>query len=223
MSLIGMHFNVMKDRYITSDCDAVATVFGSHHYAKNPEDAVADILKAGTDIGCGAFLYRHTLSAIEQGKVQEEDVDRALLNLFSVQLRLGLFNGDPLKGRYGGLGPQDVCNSEHKELALEAARQGIVLLKNDHNFLPLKKGVDLSLALIGPLSNNSVKLRGGYAGNWFNDLFLLCMWLLIMQVVLNQLGFGLKHVKLLCSLFSFVSALKSKFTLESISKLYLAM
>ncbi|PON38897.1 Glycoside hydrolase [Parasponia andersonii] len=120
LSACGMHFNVMKYRYITSDCDAVTAVFGSHHYAKNPEDAVADVLKAGTDIDCGAFLYRHTLSAIEQGKVQEEDLGGALLILFSVQLRFGLFNGDPLKGRYGRLGPQDVCNSEHKKLALEA-------------------------------------------------------------------------------------------------------
>lgn len=116
------------------------------------------------DIDCGTFLYRHTLSAIEQGKVQEEDIDRALLNIFSVQLRLGLFNGNPIKGKYGRLGPQDVCTSENKNLALEAARQGIVLLKNDNKFLPLKKGVKSSLAVIGPLANNASKLVGGYTG-----------------------------------------------------------
>ncbi|KAF4348835.1 hypothetical protein F8388_005132 [Cannabis sativa] len=150
--------------YITSDCDAVATVFEYQHYTKNREDAVADVLKAGTDINCGTFLYLNTLSAIEKGKVQEEDIDRALHNLFSVQLRLGLFNGNPLKGKYGKLGPQDVCTSKHKKLALEAARQGIVLLKNDKKFLPLKKGIDYSLAVIGPLANDSSKLGGGYTG-----------------------------------------------------------
>ncbi|PON38899.1 Glycoside hydrolase [Parasponia andersonii] len=150
--------------YITSDCDAVATVFDYQHYAKDPEDAVADVLKAGTDINCGTYLYRHTLSAIKQGKVQEEDVDRALLNLFSVQLRLRLFEGDPVKGKYGRLGPQDVCTLENKKLALEAARQGIVLLKNDKNFLPLKKVAVSSLAVIGPLANNASKLEGGYTG-----------------------------------------------------------
>lgn len=123
-----------------------------------------NLIFAGTDINCGTFLYRHTLSAIEQGKVQEEDIDKALLNLFSVQLRLGLFNGDPIKGKYGRLGPQDVCTSESKKLALEAARQGIVLLKNDKKFLPLKKGVNFSLAIIGPLANDSRKLGGGYTG-----------------------------------------------------------
>lgn len=48
-------------------------------------------------------MLRHTESAIEQGKVKEEDLDRALLNLFSVQLRLGLFDGDPIRGRFGKL------------------------------------------------------------------------------------------------------------------------
>ncbi|KAL5100007.1 hypothetical protein RYX36_004334 [Vicia faba] len=149
--------------YITSDCDAVATVFEYQHYAKSPDEAVADVLKAGVDINCGTYMLRHTKSAIEQGMVKEEDLDRALLNLFSVQMRLGLFNGDPRKGKFGKLGPQDVCTPEHKKLALEAARQGIVLLKNDNKFLPLDRKADLSLAVIGPMANTS-KLGGGYSG-----------------------------------------------------------
>lgn len=116
------------------------------------------------DINCGTYLVRNTLSTIKQGKAKEEDIDRALLNLFTVQLRLGLFDGDPIKGQFGSLGPQDVCTSEHRNLALEAARQGIVLLKNDKKFLPLKKDVDLSLAVIGPLANNASLLGGGYTG-----------------------------------------------------------
>lgn len=109
-------------------------------------------------------MLRKTQSAIEQGKVQELDLDRALLNLFLVQLRLGLFDGDPRKGKFGKLGPEDVCTSEHKTLALEAARQGIVLLKNDKTFLPLDKNVVTSLAVIGPMANNASLLSGGYTG-----------------------------------------------------------
>lgn len=109
-------------------------------------------------------MLRHTLSAIEQRKVQEDDIDRALLNLFSVQLRLGLFDGDPTKGPYGKFGPKDVCTAEHKTLALEAARQGIVLLKNDKKFLPLDKNGISSIAIIGPLANDTSKLGGGYTG-----------------------------------------------------------
>lgn len=149
--------------YITSDCDAVATVYEYQKYAKSEEDAIADVLKAGTDINCGTYMLRHTESAIKQGKVKEEDLDRALLNLFSVQLRLGLFDGDPIRGRFGKLGPNDVCTPEHKTLALEAARQGIVLLKNDKKFLPLDRDTGASLAVIGPMAATT-KLGGGYSG-----------------------------------------------------------
>ncbi|KAF7809507.1 putative beta-D-xylosidase 6 [Senna tora] len=149
--------------YITSDCDAVATVYEYQKYTKSAEDAVADVLKAGVDINCGSFMLQHTQSAIEQGKVKEEELDRALVNLFTVQMRLGLFDGDPRRGQFGKLGPQDVCSPQHKALALEAARQGIVLLKNDKNFLPLNKNGVNTLAVIGPMATTS-KLGGGYSG-----------------------------------------------------------
>lgn len=112
-------------------------------------------------------MLRHTKSAVQKGKVQEEDIDRALLNLFMVQLRLGLFDGDPNKGPYGKYGPKDVCSAEHKALALEAARQSIVLLKNDNKFLPLKKNEISSIAIIGPLANDTSKMGGGYTGLHF--------------------------------------------------------
>ncbi|XP_065876324.1 probable beta-D-xylosidase 6 [Euphorbia lathyris] len=150
--------------YIVSDCDAVATIFEYQNYSKSPADAVAIALKAGMDINCGTYVIRNAQSAINEGKLQEEDIDRALFNLFSVQLRLGLFDGHPIKGRFGKLGPGDVCTEAHKTLALEAARQGIVLLKNDKKFLPLDKKAVLSLAIIGPLANDSTNLGGDYTG-----------------------------------------------------------
>ncbi|CAM8946891.1 unnamed protein product [Rhodiola kirilowii] len=150
--------------YITSDCDAVATVYEYQHYVASPQDAVADVLKAGVDINCGTYMLHNTKSAIEQGKVQEEDLNQALFNLFSVLLRLGLYNGDPAKGQYGKLGSQDVCTEKHKNLALEAAQQGIVLLKNEKTFLPLHRNYVSSLAVIGPMGNDSAKLGGGYSG-----------------------------------------------------------
>ncbi|KAF2295739.1 hypothetical protein GH714_033780 [Hevea brasiliensis] len=150
--------------YIVSDCDAVATIFEYQNYTKSPEDAVAIAFKAGMDINCGSYVIRHAQSAVDQGKLREEDIDRALLNLFSVQLRLGMFDGDPKKGQFGKLGPEAVCTEEHKKLALEAARQGIVLLKNDKKFLPLNKKAVSSLAIIGPLANNATNLGGDYTG-----------------------------------------------------------
>ncbi|KAL4582401.1 hypothetical protein LXL04_006949 [Taraxacum kok-saghyz] len=157
-------FKGFEISYITSDCDAVATIYEYQSYAKSPEDAVALALKAGTDINCGTYMLLNTKSAVDKGNVKEADIDKALLNLFTVQLRLGLYNGDPIKGKYGKLGPQDVCTSNHKNLALEAAKQGIVLLKNDNKFLPLKKKSVSSLAIIGPMANATTKLGGGYIG-----------------------------------------------------------
>nr|VDD34129.1 unnamed protein product [Brassica oleracea] len=150
--------------YITSDCDAVATIFDYQGYTNSAEEAVADAIKAGVDINCGTYMVRHTQSAIDKGKVSEEQIDRALLNLFAVQLRLGLFDGNPKQGRYAKLGSNDICSSSHRELALEAARQGIVLLKNDHKLLPLKKSHVSSLAIIGPMANNISSMGGTYTG-----------------------------------------------------------
>ncbi|CAN6865838.1 unnamed protein product [Brassica oleracea] len=150
--------------YITSDCDAVATIFDYQGYTNSAEEAVADAIKAGVDINCGTYMVRHTQSAIDKGKVSEEQIDRALLNLFAVQLRLGLFDGNPKQGRYAKLGSNDICSSSHRELALEAARQGIVLLKNDHKLLPLKKSNVSSLAIIGPMANNISSMGGTYTG-----------------------------------------------------------
>ncbi|XP_027093443.1 probable beta-D-xylosidase 7 [Coffea arabica] len=149
--------------YITSDCDAVSIIYEQHKYAGTPEDAVADVLKAGMDVNCGYYLLNYTKSAFLQKKVSESDIDRALQNLFSVRMRLGLFNGDPKKLLYGSIGPDQVCTKEHQELALEAARNGIVLLKNSAKLLPLSKKIT-SLAVIGPNANNAFVMLGNYQG-----------------------------------------------------------
>lgn len=125
------------------------------------------------------MLY-NTESAIGKGKLKEVDIDRALNNLFIVLLRLGLFNGDPLNGMFGRLGSQDVCTNEHKKLALEAATQSIVLLKNNDNFLPLNKDHVSSLATIGPGANSTTQLDGGYSG-------LILLLILVTQGVFNVL------------------------------------
>lgn len=116
------------------------------------------------DINCGTYLPRHTLSAIRSGKVQEADIDRALLNLFSVQLRLGIFDGQSAKKQYGHLGPDNLCTKEHRDLALEAVRQGIVLLKNAKHFLPLRKNEVNSVAVVGPGASDTTVYGGDYTG-----------------------------------------------------------
>ncbi|KAB5568679.1 hypothetical protein DKX38_002472 [Salix brachista] len=174
--------------YITSDCDAVSIIYDDQGYARSPEDAVVDVLKAGLwywlpllllgknysildpftligmDVNCGSYLLKHTKVAVEQKKLSESDIDKALHNLFSVRMRLGLFNGHPEGQPFGNIGPDQVCSQEHQILALEAARNGIVLLKNSARFLPLSKYKTKSLAVIGPNANSGQMLLGNYAG-----------------------------------------------------------
>ncbi|CAI9763894.1 unnamed protein product [Fraxinus pennsylvanica] len=151
--------------YITSDYEVTRYMYETQTFLKLPEDVVADVLKAGLDLDCGTFfLKNNTKSAIEMGKVSESDVDRAIHNLFAVRMRLGLFNGDPSKQNFGDIGRDQICTKEHRDLALKAARDGIVLLKNEAKFLPFSKAKTKSLALVGPNANNSKTLIGNYAG-----------------------------------------------------------
>ncbi|XP_055835054.1 probable beta-D-xylosidase 7 [Solanum dulcamara] len=159
--------------YIVSDCDAVAIMYTHQGYATEPEDAVAASLRAGMDVNCGSHLRKYTKSVLEKQKVQESDIDRALHNLFSVRMRLGLFNGDPRKLEYGDISAAAVCSQEHRALALEAARNGIVLLKNSDRLLPLSKMKTISLAVIGPKANDSEVLLGNYEGYPCKNVTLL--------------------------------------------------
>ncbi|KQJ83737.1 probable beta-D-xylosidase 6 [Brachypodium distachyon] len=150
--------------YVVSDCDAVGIIYGYQNYTNSDEDSIAIVLKAGMDINCGSFLIRHTKSAIQKGKITEEDINHALFNLFSVQLRLGLFDKTSGNQWFTQLGPSNICTKEHRELAAEAARQGTVLLKNDNSFLPLKRSEVSHIAIIGPVANDAYIMGGDYTG-----------------------------------------------------------
>ncbi|KAA8527395.1 hypothetical protein F0562_034890 [Nyssa sinensis] len=150
--------------YIVSDCNAVGVLYDSQHYTDTPEDAAAATIKAGLDLECGPFLAVHTEEAIRRGKLSENDVNGALVNTLAVQMRLGMFDGEPSKQQFGNLGPRHVCTAAHQQLALEAARQGIVLLQNRGRSLPLSVSRHRTVAVIGPNSDVTVTMIGNYAG-----------------------------------------------------------
>ncbi|CAF1788421.1 BnaC09g46970D [Brassica napus] len=150
--------------YIVSDCDSVEVIYASQHYTKTPEEAVAKSMLAGLDLNCDHFTGQHAMSAVKAGLVNETDVNTAISNNFATLMRLGFFNGDPKKQPYGNLGPQDVCTAENQELAREAARQGIVLLKNSPGSLPFSPSAIKTLAVIGPNANVTDTMIGNYHG-----------------------------------------------------------
>ncbi|KAK6916070.1 Fibronectin type III-like domain [Dillenia turbinata] len=150
--------------YIVADCDSVDVIYNSQHYTKTPEEAAAKTILAGLNLDCGSFLGQHTEAAVTQGLVHESAIDQAVSYNFATLMRLGFFDGDPRKGTYGKLGPKDVCTPKSQKLAREAARQGIVLLKNNANTLPLSSSAIKSLAVIGPNANVTKTMIGNYEG-----------------------------------------------------------
>eukprot|EP00050_Salpingoeca_kvevrii_P017654 m.67087 g.67087 ORF g.67087 m.67087 type:complete len:487 (-) comp7653_c0_seq1:71-1531(-) len=148
--------------YITSDCGAVQDVIETHHYTSTPEETCKVTLEAGMDIDCGSYIRNHLYDAVSKGAVSYETIDGALVNLFKVQMRLGIF--DPVSEQpYLNYTFKDKVNTPaHQQLALDAARQGIVLLQNDNNRLPLQGRP--TIALVGPNSNATTTMQGNYQG-----------------------------------------------------------
>ena len=156
------------DGYITSDCDADYDVFGSHHYTKTPEETVAAVLHAGTDVDCTSFVGQYAMSALNQKLISEKDIDARLKMLWRVRLRLSHF--DPL-GVLNSIPPSVVCSDEAIELARDGSRQGSTLLKNVNHILPLNNQQLKSIAVIGPNSNMSESIAHYYGGNTCNNIY----------------------------------------------------
>jgi beta-D-xylosidase 4 len=119
---------------------------------------------SGMDLNCGTTVLNHAQAALDKGLIWEELINMHLRNLFAVRMRLGMFDGDPGTLPFGSLGPSDVCTNDHQNLALEAAQQSIVLLKNDRSTLPWKKIKRFKLAVIGPHGNSTQEMLGNYEG-----------------------------------------------------------
>ncbi|RKY87706.1 glycoside hydrolase family 3 protein, partial [candidate division KSB1 bacterium] len=139
------------DGYVVSDCGAICDIFKGHRVAKTAQEAAAMAVGAGCDLNCGE-TYGALLIAVEQGLISEEAIDRAVKRLFTARFRLGMFD-PPEMVPYAQI-PYEVNDcQEHRELALQAARESIVLLKNENDFLPLDKDLK-SIAVIGPNAND---------------------------------------------------------------------
>ena len=122
------------------------------------------LIQIGLDLNCGTYLGQYAEGAVKLGLVDETAIDAAVSNNFATLMRLGFFDGDPRQQPYGNLGPQDVCTPSNQELAREAARQGIVLLKNSPGSLPFNPKTIKSLAVIGPNANATKVMIGNYEG-----------------------------------------------------------
>ena len=150
------------DGYVVSDCGAAFNIYSEHHFTKIPETAAALALKAGLDIECWYSLLNGPLmNAYKQHMVSEAEIDTAAYRVLRSRMRLGIFD-DPDSIPYNKIDPKIVGCEKHHEMALEAARQGIVLLKNNNNTLPLKPKRLKKVAVVGINAYNAE--LGDYSG-----------------------------------------------------------
>jgi len=147
--------------YVVSDCGAIYDIYGSHKFVKTPEEATALAVKAGCDLECGD-TYRYLKVAVQKGLLKEPDIDISVKRLFTARFKLGLFD-PPEMVSYTHIPISENDKPEHRELALKAARESVVLLKNDKNILPLKKDMK-TIAVIGPNANVIEVLYANYNG-----------------------------------------------------------
>jgi len=147
--------------YVVSDCRGIWDIFENHHLAKSVEEASAMALRAGCDLNCGNE-YKSLPAAVKQGLVSEADIDTAVKRVLEARFRLGMFD-PPEKVPYARIPYSVVDSREHRELSLQAARESIVLLKNENHLLPLSKTLK-SIAVVGPNANDVKALLGNYYG-----------------------------------------------------------
>ena len=149
------------DGYVVSDCGAVNDIWENHRYVADNVHAIADAIRAGTDLSCGRE-YDDIPKAVQQGLLAKADVDQAAKRLFTARFRLGMFD-PPDRVPYARIPLSEIDSEQHRQLALRSARESIVLLKNEHDVLPLKPGVK-TIAVIGPEAALIESLEGNYNG-----------------------------------------------------------
>jgi len=154
--------------YVVSDCGAMTDISEGHHFAKTLEEGAAAAFKAGTDLICG-FPPTHAapereaiLKAARQGLLSQEDLNRAVARLMTARFRLGMFDPSP-SVPYAKVTATENDTPTHRKLALQAARESIVLLKDKGGLLPLKKTYN-TIAVIGPNADSLDALEGNYNG-----------------------------------------------------------
>jgi beta-glucosidase len=147
--------------YVTSDCGAVGDITTGHHYTPDNEHGSAVAVIAGTDTTCGNE-YVALPQAVKSGLIKESEIDTAVKRLFTARMRLGMFD-PPGAVPFNKISMAENDSGAHRELALKAAREAMVLLKNQDGILPFKDTVK-TIAVVGPNAEALPAIEGNYNG-----------------------------------------------------------
>ncbi len=148
--------------HVTSDCWAIKDFHEQHLVTSTAPESVALAVNSGCDLNCGN-MYLNLLIAHQEGLVSEATIDQSVTRLMATRIKLGLFD-DPAQVPYTGISYAKNDCPEHRQLALEVAKQSLVLLKNADQLLPLDPTKIKSLAVIGPNADSRQALIGNYHG-----------------------------------------------------------
>jgi beta-glucosidase len=147
--------------YVVSDCGAVNDIYRNHKYTSTLGGAAVAAVKAGTDLTCGTE-YRTLVDEVKAGGITESEIDRSLERLFVARFRLGMFD-PPERVPYSKISISENDSSAHRQMARQAERKAIVLLKNEDGILPLSPSVR-KIAVVGPSADDPIALLGNYNG-----------------------------------------------------------
>lgn len=158
--------------YVVSDCGGIGDMSSrrGHAYVSTPEEAAALGVKTGVNLCCGSE-YNALVKAVQQGLLGEKEINEALYYTLWTRFRLGLFDPSE-KVPYNKYTIEDNDTPEHSKVALEVARQSLVLLKND-GVLPIVRSKYKRIAVIGPNSDSKSMLEGNYHGSASKPISIL--------------------------------------------------
>ena len=148
---------------VVSACGAISDFYTSHKSSSSPITASAKATLAGTDVECGyGYAYRSIPEAVRRGLITEQEVDKHVIRLLEGRFDLGEMD-DPSLVEWSKIPYSAMSTKASAQLALDMARQSIVLLQNKNEILPLKKNAE-KIAVIGPNADNEPMMWGNYNG-----------------------------------------------------------
>ena len=158
---------------VVSDCGAVTDFFTSHKISSDAVHASSKAVLAGTDIECvwQGYAYASLPAAVSNGLITEKQIDEHLNKVLSGRFELGEMDAAQ-NVPWANIPYSVVNNTEHKQLALEMARESMTLLQNKNNILPLKSTLK-KIAVIGPNAANEPMLWGNYNGTPVRTISIL--------------------------------------------------
>jgi beta-glucosidase len=148
---------------VVSDCGAVSDFHVNHKSSSDAVHGSAKAVIAGTDVECGFdYAYKSIPEAVRRGLLTEAEVDKHVLRLLEGRFDLGEMD-DPSLVEWSKIPYSAMDSKEHRQIALDMARQTLVLLQNNGGVLPLRKNAE-KIAVIGPNADDNPMLWGNYNG-----------------------------------------------------------